>query len=208
MNTVGKQYGFRVNAARCTGCKTCEMACRDAYQLGETPSFRRVCEASGGTWMQEGAAWRHQVFTYYLSIACNHCDDPVCQQVCPSGAMRKQDDGFVVLDSNQCIGCGSCAFACPYKAPSYSRVLRVMRKCDGCRARVEEGRVPLCVEACPMRALEFGEIDEIRGRHGSQCDVAPLPPGSYTRPNIVITSHRHGCPSDTAQCVLANGKEI
>lgn len=83
-----------------------------------------------------------------------------------------------------------------------------MRKCDGCRARVEEGRVPLCVEACPMRALEFGEIDEIRGRHGSQCDVAPLPPGSYTRPNIVITSHRHGCPSDTAQCVLANGKEI
>ena len=112
MNTVGKQYGFRVNAARCTGCKTCEMACRDAYQLGETPSFRRVCEASGGTWMQEGAAWRHQVFTYYLSIACNHCDDPVCQRVCPSGAMRKQDDGFVVLDSNQCIGCGSCTATC------------------------------------------------------------------------------------------------
>lgn len=205
---MGTQYGFLVNTARCTGCKTCEMACRDAYQLGETPSFRRVCEASGGTWVPEGPAWRHNVFTYYVSVACNHCDDPVCQQVCPSGAMRKQEDGFVVLDSERCIGCGSCAFACPYKAPSFSRELRTMRKCDGCRGRVEAGREPICVEACPMRALEFGEIGTLRERWGDLCDVAPLPSGSYTRPNIVVTPHRHACPPDASQRVLSNGKEI
>lgn len=205
---MGTQYGFLVNTARCTGCKTCELACRDAYQLGETPSLRRVCEVSGGSWVQEGSAWRHNVFAYYLSVACNHCDDPVCQQVCPSGAMRKREDGFVVLDSNRCIGCGSCAFACPYKAPSFSRTLRIMRKCDGCRGRVEAGKDPICVEACPMRALEFGEIGELRAREGSLCDVAPLPPGDYTHPNIVIVPHRHACPPDAPQGVLSNGKEI
>ena len=178
---MSKQYGFHVNTSRCTGCKTCEMACRDAYQLGETPSFRRVCEASGGTWVPEGDAWHHQVFAYYVSVACNHCDDPVCQQVCPSGAMRKQDDGFVVLDSNRCIGCGS---------------------------RVAAGREPVCVEACPMRALEFGEIGDLRARYGDACDVAPLPAGGFTRPNLVITPHRHARSSEARECALSNEKEI
>lgn len=205
---MSKQYGFHVNASRCTGCKTCEMACRDAYQLGDISSFRRVCEASGGSWVKEGGSWWHNVFAYYLSVACNHCDDPVCQQVCPSGALRKHDDGFVVLDSDRCIGCGSCAFACPYKAPSYSRKHRAMRKCDGCRARVSEGKDPLCVEACPMRALEFGDINELRDRYGSVCDVAPLPEGTYTQPNLVITPHRCARHSSESGAVLANEKEI
>lgn len=59
-----------------------------------------------------------------------------------------------------------------------------------------------------MRALEFGEIGELRAREGSLCDVAPLPPGDYTHPNIVIVPHRHACPSDAPQGVLSNGKEI
>lgn len=205
---MGTQYGFHVNASRCTGCKTCEMACRDAYQLGETPSFRRVCEASGGSWVEEGGAWWHHVFAYYLSVSCNHCDDPICQQVCPSGAMRKHDDGFVVLDSDRCIGCGSCAFACPYKAPSFSEKLRVMRKCDGCRARVSKGKEPVCVEACPMRALEFGEIGGLRRRWGTASDVAPLPESRYTQPNLVITPHRFAHQSGSGAAVLANEKEI
>lgn len=122
--------------------------------------------------------------------------------------MRKHDDGFVVLDSNRCIGCGSCAFACPYKAPSFSEKLRVMRKCDGCRARVSKGKDPVCVEACPMRALEFGEIGELRRRWGSVCDVAPLPESRYTQPNLVITPHRFACQSGSDRAVLANEKEI
>lgn len=205
---MGQQYGFHVDASRCTGCKTCEMACRDAYHLGAAPSLRRVCEVSGGSWVPEGDAWRHHVYAYYLSVACNHCDDPVCQQVCPSGALRKHDDGFVVLDSDCCIGCGSCAFACPYKAPSYSAALGVMRKCDGCRGRVEEGLDPVCVEACPMRALDFGPIDALRRAYGRHCDGAPLPPGSYTRPNLVITPHRHGAAAAAGATGVANRKEI
>ncbi len=203
-----KQYGFHIDVSRCTGCKTCEMACRDAYHLGETSSFRRVCEYSGGSWIAEGAAWWHDVFAYHLSIGCNHCDDPVCQQVCPSGAMRKQADGFVVLDSDRCIGCGSCSFACPYKAPSLSCDRHVMRKCDGCRARVVAGLEPICVEACPMRALGFGDIEDLRTEFGFERDVAPLPSSFYTDPNIVITPHRHARPSGSTSGTLSNAKEI
>lgn len=203
-----QQYGFHVDASRCTGCKTCEMACRDAYHLGRTASFRRVCEAAGGSWTEQDGAWLHDVFAYYVSVACNHCNDPVCQQVCPSGAMRKQEDGFVVLDSECCIGCGSCAFACPYKAPSYSSEKQVMRKCDGCAARVAKGLDPICVEACPMRALEFGPIDELRAQFGTLRDVAPLPSGGYTDPNLVITPHRRCRPAGSGGDTLANKREI
>lgn len=175
------------------------MACRDAYRLGRTESLRRVCEFSGGSWVAEGEAWHHDVFAYYVSIACNHCDDPICQQVCPSGAMRKQEDGFVVLDSHQCIGCGSCAFSCPYGAPSYSHDLNVMRKCDGCRARVATGLDPICVEACPMRALGLGRMDELRAEFGSERELAPLPRGDYTKPNIVVTPHRRACSSGSSR---------
>lgn len=158
--------------------------------------------------MADGDAWWHDVFSYYVSIACNHCDDPICQQVCPSGAMRKRSDGFVVLDSERCIGCGSCAFACPYKAPSFSRELHAMRKCDGCRARVAAGSDPICVEACPMRALGFGPIDDIRAHYGAQRDVEPLPPSGYTKPNLVVTPHRHARSSGTLLGALSNAKEI
>jgi DMSO reductase iron-sulfur subunit len=158
--------------------------------------------------MADGDAWRHDVFAYYISIACNHCDDPICQQVCPSGAMRKQPDGFVALDSDRCIGCGSCAFACPYKAPSFSHELRAMRKCDGCRTRVAAGLDPICVESCPMRALGFGRIEDLRFEFGLERDVAPLPSSDYTKPNIVITPHRHARPSGSIYDILANEKEI
>lgn len=202
------QYGFHIDVSRCTGCKTCEMACRDAYYLGESASLRRVCESSGGSWFADGDAWWHDVYAYYVSIACNHCDDPICQQVCPSGAMRKGPDGLVVLDSERCIGCGSCAFACPYKAPSFSRKLHSMRKCDGCRARVAKGLAPICVEACPMRALGFGNIDDLRAEFGLEKDIAPLPSSNFTKPNIVITPHRHARPSGLVSLGLSNAKEI
>lgn len=205
---MGRQYGFHMDTSRCTGCKTCEMACRDAYCLGTTPSFRRVCECSGGSWFPKDGAWHHRVFAYYVALACNHCEDPVCQQVCPSGAMRKHDDGFVVLDSERCIGCRSCSYACPYKAPSFSKQLHVMRKCDGCRARVERGMDPICVESCPMRALDFGPIDELRARYGDCRDIAPLPNSAHTKPNITITPHERAQSSGSDVGMLANPKEI
>ena len=86
-----------------------------------------------------------------------------------------------------CIGCGTCQKSCPYDAPRIDAALSISRKCDGCLARVRNDEQPMCVGACPLRALEFGPIDELREKHGDLCQVAPLPEPT-TSPNLVIGS--------------------
>lgn len=85
------QYGFFIDSSRCTGCKTCELACKDYKDLTPDVSFRRIYEYAGGDWQEDNGVWHQNVFAYYLSIACNHCEDPACTKVCPSGAMHKRE---------------------------------------------------------------------------------------------------------------------
>ncbi len=183
------QYGFHFDGTRCTGCKTCMLACKDYHDLSCSVAFRQVYEYGGGTWRQDDAgAWHADCFTYYVSNACCHCGDPVCTHVCPTGAMHKDaDTGLVSVDIRRCIGCGYCALSCPYRAPSLDRRAGHSVKCDGCKDRVVEGKMPVCVEACPLRALDFGDIEELRSEFGDVASVSPLPDSSVTRPNIVIT---------------------
>ena len=108
------QFGFSFDQRRCTGCKTCEMACRDYHDLGTGPAFRTVHEYAGGTWIQnDEGAWEHDVFAFYVSMSCNHCTNPVCLRFCASDAIAKDDFGFVRVDAARCTGCQVCALSCP-----------------------------------------------------------------------------------------------
>lgn len=209
MSTVmAKQYGFFIDSSRCTGCKTCMLACKDYKDLPPEINFRRVYEYAGGAWVAEGDTWRQDVFAYYTSIACNHCADPACIKVCPTGAMHKREDGFVVIDEDVCIGCKSCVLACPYGAPQFNAVKGHTTKCDGCYSRVADGMKPICVEACPLRALDFGPIDALRAEHGTLAAVAPLPSADYTSPSIVIKPNRKARPVGDRDGFLANPSEV
>lgn len=207
------QYGFFIDSSRCTGCKTCELACKDFKDLGPEVSFRRIYEYAGGDWQEDNGVWHQNVFAYYLSISCNHCDDPACTKVCPSGAMHKREDGFVVVDEDVCIGCRYCHMACPYGAPQYNAEKGHMTKCDGCYSRVAEGKQPICVESCPLRALEFGPIEELRQKHGTLAAVAPLPRAHFTNPislsNLTLTAARPAIPLVIwlirRKCKMGNG---
>ncbi|HBR3047922.1 TPA: 4Fe-4S binding protein [Klebsiella pneumoniae] len=238
---MSTQYGFFIDSARCTGCKTCELACKDyknltpevsfrriyeyaggdwqedngvwqqnvfAYYLSIACSFRRIYEYAGGDWQEDNGVWQQNVFAYYLSIACNHCEDPACTKVCPSGAMHKREDGFVVVNEEVCIGCRYCHMACPYGAPQYNADKGHMTKCDGCHERVAEGKKPICVESCPLRALDFGPIAELRAKHGQLAAVAPLPSAHFTRPSIVIKPNANARPCGDTTGYLANPKEV
>lgn len=184
-----KQLGFFFDARRCNGCKTCVVACKDAHNLPVGRNFRHVLEEMDGKWSKDpkSGAWKQNVYAYYLSIACNHCSDPACVKACPTGAHHKRtEDGLVVINTDKCIGCGNCAKACPYGAPELDEKAHKMTKCDACLNRLEQGLQPICVEACPQRALEFGDIEELRKKHGNVDTIYPLPQPASTRPNLVI----------------------
>lgn len=183
-----EQFGFYFNAKRCTGCKTCMLACKDYRNLDACVSFRQVYEFVGGSWSKdERGCWAQDCFAFYVSSACNHCASPACMEVCPTGAMGKNELGLVSVDEHRCIGCGYCALSCPYHAPKVDRTVGHSVKCDGCSQRAREGSAPVCVEACPLRALEFGPISDLRARHGRVADMPPLPDSSKTAPNLVLS---------------------
>lgn len=188
---MNKQYGFYIDTTRCTGCKTCQVACKDENNLHIGQSYRRVYEYTGGEWHKgENDTWEQNVFAYYVSISCNHCDEPACTAACPSGAMHKREkDGLVHVDQTVCVGCRYCEMACPYGAPQFDPVKKVMAKCDGCYDRLEQGLDPICVGSCPLRAIKFGEIDELRTKYGSNAFVDPLPDPKLTKPNLIVKSN-------------------
>ena len=185
-----KQLGFFIDVSKCTGCKTCQVACKDKNSLPVGMNFRRVTEYSGGSWRQNklDGTWRQDVFAYYVSVSCNECSEPACVKACPTGAhFKREGDGLVLIDQKKCIGCGACYQACPYGAPQFDRAAKKMRKCDGCADRLARGMQPVCVEACPQRAIEFGDMEELMKKHpDSQVHCAPLPDPKGTQPNLLI----------------------
>lgn len=191
---MGNQLGFYIDTNSCVGCKTCEIACKDKFNLSVGPRPRFVREIHGGSWIPDEAdstLFRPEhVYSYNLSMSCGHCENPACVANCPTGAMQKDDDtGIVWSDPDVCIGCGTCAQSCPYDAPQLTDDDDIVHKCNLCRD-LPDGETPACVDACPMRALEVGPYDDLVAKYGDLRDMAPLPDSSQTHPHIVIAPHR------------------
>ncbi|MDR1357897.1 MAG: 4Fe-4S dicluster domain-containing protein [Coriobacteriales bacterium] len=204
------QYGFYFDNTRCTGCRTCVMACKDYKDLPQNLTFRKVYDYEGGTWAaQDNGSYTTDCFSYHVSVACNHCQVPACLAACPQSAISKDaETGIVSIDEELCTGEASCVDACPYGAPLLDEERRKAIKCNLCAERIAEGASPVCVEACPLRALNFGEVEELRATYGTDAAIAPLPSADETYPSLVIKP----CPAakqpgDTAGKV-ANEKEI
>lgn len=189
---VAKQLGFYVDFSRCSGCRACQVACQDKNNLDTDRLFRRVSEVRGGGFIPTGKnnAYENNVFAFTMSISCNHCDDPICVKNCPTTAMTKRaEDGVVFVDTNKCIGCGYCAWSCPYGAPQFNQATGQMSKCDFCLDLQAIGEPPACVGACPLNVLDYGPIDELREKYGTLCDAKGLPSSNITKPNLVIKPH-------------------
>jgi carbon-monoxide dehydrogenase iron sulfur subunit len=143
-----------IDLAKCTGCKNCELGCmvahspdenlQQAYKDGGIAAIRSRCRVA---LTEDGQRVpRH----------CKHCEDPQCLRACMSGALRKDDNGYVVCDTDTCVGCYMCVMSCPNGAarPATSGKRRLI-KCDGCSAR----DTMACVAACPTGCLKVEEID-------------------------------------------------
>jgi len=127
---------------------------------------------------------------------CWHCAEPVCATACPVDAIKKRDeDGIVLVDSDVCLGnkeCDvKCLKACPYDAPQFGPDEGAkMRKCNYCLDRHLAGKLPDCIEACPVRALDAGPLIELQKKYGDNKDAVDFKYSNRTKPAVVIKAKR------------------
>lgn len=145
---------FDLDMDKCCACGACAVACMDQndIEITEEHPLRKVFAMEG----PKGHA--------YISMACMHCEDAPCITACPVGCLSKDERGLTVYDSTNCIGCHSCAMACPFGAPTYNRFGK-MQKCDGCAERLAHGLEPACVRTCSLGALKVYTEEEYARVH-------------------------------------------
>lgn len=173
-----KQHAFHFTADNCIGCHACESACSEKNDLPAHLSFRSVGYVEGGTYPD------YQRMN--ISMACNHCDDPVCLKGCPTAAYTKHAEyGAVIQDPDICFGCGYCTWVCPYNAPQLDPVKGQVEKCNMCVDRLEVGLKPACVSACLGNALNFGVVENTpENRQQIETQIPGFPDPTITQPNI------------------------
>ena len=173
-----KQHGFYFNADNCISCHACEAACSEKNDLPPHIAFRSVGYLEGGTW---------PAYTRMnISMACNHCDDPVCLKGCPTRAYTKfAEYGAVLQDPDICFGCGYCTWVCPYNAPQLDTQAGHVSKCNMCVDRLEVGLKPACAAACLAGALDFGIMETTpENREQLETRIPGFPTPDITHPNI------------------------
>lgn len=173
-----KQHGFYFNADNCIACHACEAACSEKNDLPAHLAFRAVGYIEGGSYPD------YQRMN--ISMACNHCDDPVCLKGCPTRAYTKfAEYGAVLQDPDICFGCGYCTWVCPYNAPQLDTAAGHVSKCNMCVDRLEVGLKPACVSACLAGALDFGIIETTpEDRDQLETRIPGFPTPEITHPNI------------------------
>jgi tetrathionate reductase subunit B len=150
-----KQYALVIDSRRCINCKACIVACRaeNGVPLGKNRLW--IGEEHRGTWPQISASFEPE--------QCHHCARPSCVRVCPTGASWKREDGVVLVNGSDCIGCRYCIVACPYNARFSREDLGIAEKCTYCVERLDRGQPPACVETCPSRVRIFGDLNDPDG---------------------------------------------
>lgn len=179
------QHGFFFDQSRCSGCHTCAVACKNWNGLPPGPlKYLRVYEYEKGSFPN--------VRIHFQWIPCYHCEEPVCIDACPCQAMYKEAKyGAVLIDSEKCDGCRICYEVCPYGALVFEsdEIGVKAQKCDMCIDRLELSEQPICVLACPNRALDFGPWSTLIMRYGDRRDLEDMPTSRTTKPAVIFKPH-------------------
>lgn len=173
------RWAMVMDVRRRTGCQACTVACKAEnevplgvfrthvryYEVGKYPDTRRA----------------------RVPHICNHCENPPCVDVCPTGASRQREDGVVFVNYDTCIGCKTCMAACPYGARFINPELQVADKCTFCMHRVDAGIVPACVNSCQGGTRIFGDLDDPESEVSKMVAMLPtttMKSGQGTGPQV------------------------
>lgn len=167
-----KKLGLAIDLDTCVGCHACVVSCKEWNTSGYPAPLsdqNPYGKNQSGAWLNRVHSFEHSQNgasrTTYLPKSCMHCDDAPCVTVCPTGAsFKREEDGIVLVDEDKCIGCGLCAWACPYGAREMDADSQVMKKCTLCVDRIYNENIapaqrqPACVVSCPASARHFGDF--------------------------------------------------
>ena len=179
-----KRLGLVIDQERCIGCETCTVACKNennglsGFIKVKTENVRQK-DTPEGTFPD--------LRMRFMPLVCNHCSNPPCADVCPVAAIKKREDGIVVLDRNACDGCQACLDACPYGAIVANEKACAVEKCNLCVHRIDEGLEPFCVICCEGQAIYFGDLndpDDKAGRLARSDKAYRLMPEKGTVPSV------------------------
>lgn len=171
-DSTPRKMGLVIDLDTCVGCHACAVNCKEwnTGSHGAPLSDQNAAGRASGTWLNRIHAFEVTPETgpaqvVHFPKSCLHCEDAPCVTVCPTGASYKRaDDGIVLVNEDACIGCGLCAWACPYGAREMDAEAGIMKKCTLCVDRIynnnlpEEDQVPACVKSCPAGARHFGDL--------------------------------------------------
>jgi Fe-S-cluster-containing dehydrogenase component len=216
-----RKMGLVIDLDICVGCHACAVSCKE----WNTGSYGAPLSDQDPYGADPAGTWLNRIHTFEVEPAdapaqivhfpksCLHCDDAPCVTVCPTGASYKRvEDGIVLVNEDHCMGCGLCAWACPYGARELDRAEGVMKKCTLCVDRIynenipEEDRVPACVRSCPAGARHFGDLGDagsevsqlVRERGGIDlmAEQGTKPVNKYLPPRL---KDRHATAPETVQ---------
>jgi len=147
------RFAMVIDTRTCIGCGDCVVACKTENKVPEGLNRDWVVEATRGTYPD--------LETEFRSERCNHCSNPTCVTLCPTGASHLwKDTNIVLVEPSKCTGCKACIAACPYDARLVMHPDGYIDKCTFCHHRVEVGLDPACVSTCPTRCMHFGSLDD------------------------------------------------
>ncbi|MFN8603056.1 MAG: 4Fe-4S dicluster domain-containing protein [Candidatus Binatia bacterium] len=171
-----------IDGNRCIGCRACVEACSE-------------CPGHGGFSMIHLDSLERATTVQTSPTVCMHCEDPACASVCPADAIKTDPDGVVLSAAvERCIGCGSCALACPFGVPKIDVERELMMKCDLCHDRTSVGLAPMCATVCPSGALFYGTHEDVQDRRRAR----PLDVFAFGE-HVVATRNAVMVPAPTAR---------
>jgi len=197
------RYGMVIDLKRCIGCQSCTIACKEEHGTPKGILYTK-------TLMKEEGKFPN-IRRLFVPVLCNHCEEPLCKKVCPTGATEQRGDGIVTIDDNKCVGCRACYVGCPYKSryylPKDERLKKgyfgvltpfeeikyrdfkegTVVKCTFCYHRVDQGLNPACVDICPTDARKFGDLEDPSSEISvllSEREHIQLLPEAGTKPSV------------------------